>query len=204
MALVKVPPHARVVPDGRGHRFAAYPRCSADLPEAGRRTLKGAVRGVRGGAVLSRLLPEHFDNTFRGNRIGIWLFALVVFVQTGQGLMSVFNGRYAASAPDAIPLGSYSSAAADTVVALFALLGLLRLVICLLCVLALLRYRAMIPLMFTLLVLEYLSRRVILHVLPIERSGAPPGSVVNLVLLALMIVGLALSVQGKSHDRERE
>jgi hypothetical protein len=26
-----MPPHARAVSVGRGHRFAAYPRCSADL-----------------------------------------------------------------------------------------------------------------------------------------------------------------------------
>jgi hypothetical protein len=26
-----MPPHARAVSFGRGHRFAAYPRCSADL-----------------------------------------------------------------------------------------------------------------------------------------------------------------------------
>ena len=26
-----MPPHARAVSIGRGHRFAAYPRCSADL-----------------------------------------------------------------------------------------------------------------------------------------------------------------------------
>jgi hypothetical protein len=50
--------------------------------------------------------------------------------------------------------------------------------------LALVRYRAMIPLMFALLVLEYLSRGLILQFLPIVRSGTPPGSVVNLALLA--------------------
>ncbi len=31
MALVKVPPHARAAAAARGHRFAAYPRCSTDL-----------------------------------------------------------------------------------------------------------------------------------------------------------------------------
>jgi hypothetical protein len=51
----------------------------------------------------------------------------------------------------------------------------------------------MIPFMFALLVLEYLSRRLILYVMPIVRTGTPPGTIVNLVLLALMIVGLALS-----------
>jgi hypothetical protein len=65
----------------------------------------------------------------------------------------------------------------------------------------LVRYRAMIPLMFALLVLEYLSRRPILLFLPIVRSGPPPGSVVNLALLAVMIVGLALSLRSKGHGR---
>jgi hypothetical protein len=151
--------------------------------------------------MLDQLLPQHLDNTYRGNRLAIWLLALVVFVQAGQGLMSIFNGYYAASAPDAIPLDTYTAAAAETVVSLFALLGLMRLIICFLCVLALVRYRAMIPLMFALLVLEYLSRRLILQFLPIVRSGTPPGSVVNLALLAVMIVGLALSLRSKGHGR---
>jgi hypothetical protein len=34
MALVKVPPHARAAAAARGHRFAAYPRCSTDLTGA--------------------------------------------------------------------------------------------------------------------------------------------------------------------------
>jgi hypothetical protein len=145
--------------------------------------------------MLDQLLPRRLDNAYRGHRVAIWLFALVVSVHAGQGLMSTFNGYYAASGPDAIPLDTYPPAAAQTVVSLFALLGLWRLVVCLLCVVALVRYRTMIPLMFALLVLEYLSRRVILQFLPIARSGTPPGSVVNLGLLAVMIVGLALSLR---------
>jgi hypothetical protein len=129
---------------------------------------------------------------------------LVVFVQAGQGVTSIFNGYYAASSPDAIPLDTYSPAAARTIVSLFALLGLLRLVICFLCVLALLRYRAMIPLMLSMLVVEYLSRRLILQFLPIVRSGTPPGSVVNLGLLGVMIVGLLLSLGGNRHGRALE
>ena len=35
--------------------------------------------------------------------------------------------------------------------------------------------------------------------MPIERTGTPPGSAINLTLLALMVVGLALSLW--SRDR---
>ena len=64
-------------------------------------------------------------------------------------------------------------------------------------VLALTRYRAMIPFMFVLLLLEHLARRWILLVKPIARTGTPPGMYINLVLLVLMIVGLALSLRSR-------
>lgn len=145
--------------------------------------------------MLDQLLPRQIDNTYRGHRLALWLFAVVVFVRASQGLVTIFNGYHAASGPDAIPLATYPAAAADTVVTLMALLGLRSLIICLLGVLALMRYRAMIPLMFAILVLEYLGRRLVLLFLPVERSGPPPGSIVNLTLLAVIIVGLALSLR---------
>src|SRR5512144_989870 len=43
MALAKVPPHARAGAVARGHRFAAYPRCSADLR---RSDVAIAIRGL--------------------------------------------------------------------------------------------------------------------------------------------------------------
>jgi hypothetical protein len=49
--------------------------------------------------------------------------------------------------------------------------------------------------MFALLLLEHLSRRLILYVIPIVRVGRTPGFAVNVILLALMIVGLALSLR---------
>lgn len=103
--------------------------------------------------MLDRLLPRRIDNDYRGHGLALWLLALVVLVQAGQGLMSIFKGYY------------------------------------------------VIPLMFALLSLEYLSRRLILHFLPIVRTGTPPGSVVNLVLLAVMIVGLALSLRSPGNNR---
>jgi hypothetical protein len=64
MASVKVPPHARAGAVGRGHRFAAYPRCSADsevntgaaaaIVVIQRRGWVGvdAIRRIRGGVEL--------------------------------------------------------------------------------------------------------------------------------------------------------
>jgi hypothetical protein len=56
----------------------------------------------------------------------------------------------------------------------------------------------MIPFVYVLLLLEHLARRWILLVMPIARTGTPPGFYVNLVLLVLMIVGLALSLRSRA------
>ncbi len=145
--------------------------------------------------MFNQLLPQRADNTYRGHKLALWLFAAVVFMKTAMSLGSMFKGYAVASGPDAIPLDTYPSAGAQTVVSLFTLLGLATLVICLVCMLVLARYRSLVPLMFALLLLQYLGGRLILVVLPIVRSGRPPGFYVNLVLLALMTVGLALSLR---------
>lgn len=143
----------------------------------------------------SQLLPRTIDNTYRGHRLAIWVLALLVLLKTIMSLNSIFNGYDVASSADGIPLDTYPPAAARTVVALFALLGLGHFVLCVLCVLVLVRYRSMVPFMFALLLLEHLSRRLILYVIPIARVGRTPGFAVNVILLVLMIVGLALSLR---------
>lgn len=144
--------------------------------------------------MIEKLLPKSVDNAYGGYKLGLWLFALVVFVQTFQGFMVIFNGYTVAAGADGIPLDTYAPAAAQTVVAVFALLGLSRLVISLICIMALVRYRSAIPLMFALLVIEQLAKKLILHFIPIVRAGEAPGSAINITILALMIVGLALSL----------
>jgi hypothetical protein len=144
---------------------------------------------------MNPLLPQRADNAYRGHGIAPWVFGLVLVAQLGQGLMSIFNGRFVATSPDGIPLEAYGTAATQTIVALLALLGLLHVVVCSIGVLVLFRYRTLIPLMFVLFTLEYLGRRAILLLLPIPRSGAPSGAIVNGVLLALMIAGLALALR---------
>lgn len=66
--------------------------------------------------------------------------------------------------------------------------------IVLLCILAFFRYRAMIPFMFALLLLEHLSRKLILTLRPMATAGAAPGTIINIVLPILMIIGLTLSL----------
>jgi len=148
--------------------------------------------------MLNQLLPRHVDNTYHGYKLALWIFAVLVFMKVSMSLNSIFNGRMVASSADGIPLDTFTPDGAQAVVSLFAAWGLAQLIICLLCIVVLARYRSLVPFMFALVLLEHLSRRLIFLVMPIVRTGTPPGFFVNLALLTLMVAGLALSL--RSHD----
>ncbi len=144
--------------------------------------------------MFSDLLPGQLDNTYRGRKSALWLFAVIVSVRILQSVVVIFNGYSIAKSADGIPLDTYAPGVARTVVALFSLSALNRLLLALLCVLVLVRYRRAISFMFVLLIVGYLASQVLLRFVPIESVGAPPGASVNLVLFVLTIVGLALSL----------
>ena len=147
--------------------------------------------------MFEKLLPQSIDNTYRGYKVAIWLFGLVVGMRIAQSLFVIFNGYSTARDADGIPLDTYTPAAAQTAVALFAQGSLWRLTVCAVCVLVLVRYRSAIPLMLSLLMLNYLAGQLIFQFVPLVRTGTPPGPIVNLVLFALTIIGLVLSLRSR-------
>lgn len=149
--------------------------------------------------MFNQLFPQRADNTYRGYKLALWLLGFVLLIKAIQNLMALFDGRAIATGPDAIPVDTFPPAAAQTVLALFALLGFTFFLICVVGLVVLLRYRTLAPAMFTLLVVNFLCRRLILHLLPIPRSGAPPGGYVNLGLFVLMLAGLALSLRTRNN-----
>ena len=144
--------------------------------------------------------PKLADNSYRGSKVALWIFGLLVLVKVAINLGSIFNGHEAAGSADGIPLDSFTPSGAQTVISLFALLGLTDLTFCLVCIIVLARYRALVPLLLALLLAEHVARKLILHYLPVPRTGAPPGFAINLVILALLVIGLALSLRSRGHD----
>lgn len=145
--------------------------------------------------MFSRLFPRQIDNAYRGSRLAIALFTLFVLMKAIISINSLANTRSVATGADAIPLESYGEGGAAAVLSLFALHSLGQLMLVLLSALVLVRYRAMIPLMFLLLLVEHVGRRMLLLAYPIARSEGPPiGLYINLGLLALLVLGLALSL----------
>jgi len=144
--------------------------------------------------MLSKLFPPSIDNDYRGQKLALWLFGVVVTMRTMQSLMIIFNGRFTVRSADGVPLETYPAAAAQTIVALFAISSLARLLLSLICVVVLVRYRRAVPFMCAVIALNYLAANVMARFVPIVRTGRPLGPVVNLVLFGMTIAALALSL----------
>jgi len=145
--------------------------------------------------MVASLVPKVLDNNFSGSRYALWILGVLVALKAAMGLNCMLDGASVAASADGIPLDSYGPAGARAFVALFAVWGLGQVLLAALGALVLLRYRAATPLMLTLLLAEQVGRRLIFAVLPIARTGSPPGAAVNLGFLVLMLVGLALSLR---------
>jgi len=146
-------------------------------------------------SLLGRLLPGQADNGFGGRRSALWLLGLLIFLKLSMSLNSIFNTRSVAAGADGIPLDSYGAAGAREVLLLFALMALGHLMITLIALVVLVRYRALVPFVYLVLLAEHVARRAI------GQSYAAPGArltdiawYVNYGLLALLALGLALSL----------
>ncbi|MFP5329227.1 MAG: hypothetical protein ACLGHC_03695 [Alphaproteobacteria bacterium] len=145
--------------------------------------------------MIDRLLPRQLDNRYDGSRVALWLLGLVAVLKLMMGGNSLLNAAEVASKADGIPLDTFAPAAAREVVLLFEMAGLGQLVLALLGALALVRYRAMVPLVFLIFLAEHAGRRLIVFANAVEASRTlSPGFYINMGLLALMLIGLTLSL----------
>lgn len=146
-------------------------------------------------SLFGRLLPKQADNRFEGLRPALWLLGLLIFVKLAMSLNSIVNTAAIAGGADGIPLASFGPAAARQVLLLFALLALGQLVLALIALTILIRYRALVPFIYLVLLGEHLARRFI-------ASGyTAPGArmtdiawYVNYGFLTLLTLGLLLAL----------
>ena len=89
-------------------------------------------------------------------------------------------------------MDQFSGEGAAAVIASFALWGLSQLLLSVIMVLAAVRYRALIPAMYLLILVEYLSRVVMGIGKPLPTLATPPGATGNLFFIAAAMIGLAL------------
>lgn len=159
--------------------------------------------------MFSRMFPRQFDNNYRGHRLALWLLVPVVLVKFAMGLnVSDLNpwisNVFVLETADRIPLGSYSADAAKTVVFLFASWGLALLILSTIGLVALIRYRAMIPLIYLALTAEQAGRMLLHLAHPVVKAatgeGVSGGALINYGLTAALVIGLVFSLMGKRYE----
>jgi hypothetical protein len=145
--------------------------------------------------MLNRLFPGQIDNTFAGYRAALWLLGLFIALKLAMSVNSILNTASVAAGADGLPLDSFGPAAARTVLMLFALVALGQLMLAVIALVTLIRYRALVPFIYLVLLGEHLARRFIVQGYAVERTeGTPAGWYVNIALLALLTIGLVLSL----------
>lgn len=146
-------------------------------------------------SMLARLFPRQADNTFHGYRAALWLLGLFIALKLAMSINSILNTASVAAGADGLPLDSYGPAPTQAVLMLFALTALGQLTITVFALTALIRYRAMVPFIYLVLLGEQLARRFIVQDYSVVRTeGISAGSYVTLGLLALLTLGLVLSL----------
>jgi len=146
-------------------------------------------------SVLQRLFPRQADNSFDGLRPALWVLGFLIAVKLAMSLNSILNTADVAGNADGIPLASFGPEAARQVLQLFALMALGHLFLTLVALAALVRYRALVPFAYLVLLGEFVARRLIVW------SYSAPGAestkvalIVNSSLAILLTLGLVLSL----------
>jgi hypothetical protein len=149
--------------------------------------------------MLSRILPARVDNRFRGLVLALWLFVPLAFMKLALGLVHILRADGGAQSVSTIPLDSYPAGAAQNIIGLMARMGLEQVLLGLVFVVVLLRYRALVPLMYVVAVLHYFMQEGVAAMKPLSLAGASGASTMHLVIGAISIVGLVLSLFGRGY-----
>ncbi len=146
-------------------------------------------------SLLERLLPGKVDNRFDGYRAALWLLGLLIALKLIMSLRSIFDTVAVAQGADGIPLDTFGPEAARQVLLLFALMALGHLVLTLIALAVLIRWQALVPFIYLILLGEHIARRLVAQSYRV--AGTPSTDIawyVNYGLLTLLTLGLLLSL----------
>ena len=144
---------------------------------------------------MNYLFPNLIDNEYKGKKIPLFFFYLLIPVTIIRSLVHIFKADGGAQSIANIPLHLYSEQASDTIVHLFSEWGLSQLLFGVLYIVVLIKYKSLIPLMYLFLVLEYSTRLLLAFYKPFVLEGYAPGGIANYFLVPLFVVLFILSLK---------
>jgi len=151
--------------------------------------------------MLARILPAGVDNRFRGQVVALWLFVPLALMKVMLGVTHIVRADGGAQSVSTMPLDTYPAGAAQNIIGLMARMGLEQLLLGLIFVVVLLRYRALIPLMYLVAVLHFLGSKVIGEMKPLALAGVSGAATMHLIVGAISVAGLVLALTGRGYKR---
>jgi hypothetical protein len=148
--------------------------------------------------MLSRIFPKQIDNDYRGRLLAIWLLVLFLLVRTFSSITQMgLNPLWASSEVlqnvEGVPLDTFNVKAANAAVVLFGWWGATNLMLNVLGFIAVVRYRAMIPLVYLLIVGCHIGQVVLADTAPI--AGMLGARALRPIIgTALLLIGLGMSL----------
>jgi len=147
--------------------------------------------------IISIIFPKQMDNQFKGYKIALYAFYVLTAVTLWRSQHHLFAADGGAQSIASIPVDTFTAAGAQAVIGVFGLWGLSQLIIGIVYLLVALRYRAMVPLMYVLMIVEYSFRAFYFPAgKPIPTIGTAPGAVINLPFILFSVVMLIFIVVG--------
>lgn len=148
--------------------------------------------------MFEKLFPSTIDNTYKGHSLGRWLLYLYILKSLFSGSVHMFAPDGSAQSIASIALDSFSEGASNTIITIFGMWGMEQFVIGLIALMVVLRYRALIPAIALVYVVEYVGRFAMTLITPgVFSEHTPPGAVADYVLVPLAFIMLFATVHQK-------
>lgn len=145
---------------------------------------------------MNKILPKKVTNEYKGSKIAYYIFifmiCLVIFRSTAHILLPDGGAGIIAGAP----LDTYSEQASNSLINIFSQWGLNQLIMGFMYIIVLIRYKSLIPLMYTFLSIEWIGRFIIGLIKPeFYTVHTAPGEIGNYIFMILMPIMLILSLK---------
>ena len=137
------------------------------------------------------ILPKTIDNSIQGTKVPFFVFAMYAILSTVRSCIHIFTADSGAGSIAGMDL---TVSGANGIIFAFGLWGSSQLLFAIIQLIVVFRYRALIPLMYLMLVLEILLRQLVGIMKPVTFSHTPPGAIGNHLLLPLAIIMLVLTI----------
>lgn len=153
--------------------------------------------------IFRRIFPKAIDNQFRGPKVALYIFYFITAVTLWRSFHHFIAPDGGAQTIATIPLDIYSGAASATIIGVFALWGLSQSIVAIIYLLSCIRYRALIPLLYLLLIFEYGGRVVIRWFKPIATIETPPGALISIPMIVVSLILLGLCLLPSKNDTQK-